>query len=473
MKDRSIWGQAWRWFGVVFLLGGSALSVAAQEGAVSSSEKVEKKKTLRGLSPKNMRLFNGIALLVKEKYVDPVNEDQLMEAALTGMLASLDPYSTYLNEKQFKEIWENSQGSFSGVGTELIPENGTIRVVSAIDDTPAFRADIRPGDVIVEVDGEPIQGLSFDEVIERFRGRIGTEVRLKLTRPGQTEPLEKIIRREKIEIYPIKWEKTGDIAYVRVKTFNDKTVDHLAHALEEIKAQHLKGIILDLRNNPGGVFEAAVGAASIFLGEGKEIVSIRERAAHHIQKFTSSSPETMKDVPIVILVNNGTASSAEVFTGALQDNKRALVLGVPSIGKGSIQTLVPISPGYTAVRLTTGRYYTPSGYPIQGHGITPNILVEQTEVHYSGEKEKAQGGGAGNGAPENAVIKIPGLPAFTIARGQEIGEKRTLQGEKAVRDPQLARALDILKGLIFMDTSIPAGQQEGSNDDFEAANKAS
>jgi carboxyl-terminal processing protease len=396
------------------------------------------------VAPQHLRLFHGVLGLVREKHVDVVPDEKLIESALNGMLSSLDPYSAYLDEPRFRALLADTSGGFTGIGTELILDNGLVRVVSPIDDTPAFRADVRPGDYIAEIDDVPLPGLSLDDVAEKTRGPVGSEVRLKIHRTGEMAPLEKTLTREHIDVHPVRWEMKGNIAYLRLKYFNEHAVADLLAALAEIKKAHtLEGIVLDLRNNPGGVFDVGVSVASIFLPEGAQIVSIRERDANNIQQFASASSESAPDVPMVVLINNGSASCSEVVAGALQDNKRAVILGMTSFGKGSVQTIIPISPGYTAVRLTTGRYYTPSGRPIQARGVEPDIVVEPAKVVYQEEGDVVREKDI-PGALKAETEKTPTTPIPPHKPKPSVAET-PLASDDHLEDYQLVRALDLLK----------------------------
>ena len=317
---------------------------------------------------------------VREEYVEEVADQELIEAAIEGMLSSLDPHSGYLSPDSFDEMQVQTKGEFGGLGMEVTMEDGFIKVVSPIDDTPAFHAGMQAGDFITQLDGEQVLGLSLREAVDRMRGPVGTDIELTVMREGLDEPLFVTITRDIITIRSVRWRLEDEIGYIRITTFSEQTEDGLVRAVDDIEAElgdRLQGIVLDLRNNPGGLLEQARAVADLFLERG-EIVSIRGRRQEGTKRYNARSGDIVEGLPIVTLINGGSASASEIVAGALQDHGRAIVLGEHSFGKGSVQTIMPLPHG--AMRLTTARYYTPSGTSIQARGITPDILAVATEL---------------------------------------------------------------------------------------------
>ncbi len=330
-----------------------------------------------------LSLFGDVFERVRSSYVEEVKDSDLVEAAINGMLTSLDPHSGYMNEKAFKEMQVQTRGEFGGLGIEVTMDNGLVKVVSPIDDTPAAKAGLKPGDYVSYIDDEQVMGLTLSEAVEKMRGPVDSKVKLTILREDQLEPLEITLTRAVIKIKSAKARAEGDdIAYIRVTQFNEQTTDLMREDFSRVKKEipNLRGVILDLRNNPGGLLDQAVSVSDAFLKQG-EIVSTRERDPNKTKRYTAHSGDELVDdkMPIVVLVNNGSASAAEIVSGALQDQKRAIVLGTKTFGKGSVQTVIPLVE-HGAIRLTTARYYTPSGHSIQAKGITPDIIVEQAKI---------------------------------------------------------------------------------------------
>ncbi len=328
-------------------------------------------------------LFGEVFERVRTDYVEEVKDSDLVEAAINGMLTSLDPHSGYMNEKAFKEMQVQTKGEFGGLGIEVTMDNGLVKVVSPIDDTPAARAGIKPGDYISYINDEAVMGLSLAEAVEKMRGAVDSKVRLTILREDMTEPLELTLQRAEIKIHSVKAHaESSDIAYLRITSFTEQTTDLLNSEFKRIKKDlpNLRGIVLDLRNNPGGLLEQAVSVSDAFLRQG-EIVSTRERDASKTKRYSAHSGDELvaDNVPVVIIINSGSASASEIVSGALQDHKRAIVLGTKSFGKGSVQTVIPLT-GHGAIRLTTARYYTPAGRSIQAKGIEPDIIVEPAKI---------------------------------------------------------------------------------------------
>src|ERR1700739_467843 len=332
-------------------------------------------------SYKQLDLFGDVFELVRAEYVDDVGDDTLIEGAINGMLTSLDPHSNYLNSKNFDDMKVQTRGEFGGLGIEVSMENGLVKVVSPIDDTPAARAGLKPGDLITHLDGDPVQGMTLPEAVEKMRGLVGSEIKLTIRREGR-EPFDVKLIRATIKIQSVRSHLEGDnIAYIRITTFNEQTDVGLNNAMKNLKQQaggKLLGVILDLRNDPGGLLDQAVAVADAFLEKG-EIVSTRGRRSEDAQRYNARPGDIAAGLPVAVLINGGSASASEIVAGALQDHHRAILLGTKSFGKGSVQTIIPL-PGHGAMRLTTARYYTPSGRSIQAKGIEPDIIVEAARI---------------------------------------------------------------------------------------------
>jgi carboxyl-terminal processing protease len=386
---------------------------------------------------RQLKLFGDVFERVRAEYVEEVTDEQLIEAAINGMLTSLDPHSGYLDAKKYRDMQVQTKGEFGGLGIEVTMEEGLVKVVSPIDDTPAYRAGIQAGDVITHINSEPVLGMSLAEAVERMRGPVDTSIALTLRRPGREDPLDVSMNRAVITISPVRWHAEGDIGYLRVTTFNEQTERSLLDAIEAMKKQigpGFKGVVLDLRNNPGGLLEQAVSVADIFLDRG-EIVSTRGRRADSIQRFNARRGELIDGRPIVVLINGGSASASEIVAGALQDHDRAIVMGTQSFGKGSVQTIMPL-PGHGAIRLTTARYFTPSGTSIQAMGIVPDIEVRQSKVEVI-EQDPARREADLRGSLDNGEISEP-VESTETPEGEE---------DQPAEDYQLARALDLLRGV--------------------------
>ena len=328
-----------------------------------------------------LSLFGDVFEKVRAEYVEPVSDQDLVENAINGMLTGLDPHSNYMNAKAFRDMQVQTRGEFGGLGIEVTQEGGYIRVISPIDDTPASRAGVKAGDLILSLDGQTVQGLSLNDAVDKMRGAPNSKITLTIKREGVDKPIELSMEREVIHIQVVKSHlEGGDIAYIRVTSFNEQTDSGLRKAFAQLKQQSgdkLKGIILDLRNNPGGLLDQAVAVSDDFIPAG-EIVSTRARHPDDSQRWNAKGDD-LSDLPMVVLINGGSASASEIVAGALQDHRRAILLGTRSFGKGSVQTVIPL-PGNGAMRLTTARYYTPSGRSIQGLGITPDVIVHESPV---------------------------------------------------------------------------------------------
>src|SRR3954449_4355039 len=332
---------------------------------------------------RQLNIFGDVYDKVRTGYVEPPTEAKLIEGAISGMLTSLDPHSSYMSPKEFKEMQTETHGEFGGIGTEVTMEEGLIKVIAPIDDTPAARAGILANDIITQISGEPVQGLTLQQAVDKLRGPVNSSVTLTIQRKDEKEPLEVKLTRETIRIRPVQARtEGGDIGYLRISQFNEQTYDALRAGIKsiagEVGSDKLKGYVIDLRNNPGGLLNQAILVSDAFLTRG-EIVSTRGRNAEETQRFTAKGK--VKDLvggkPLVVLINGGSASASEIVAGALQDQKRATVLGTRSFGKGSVQTVIPLGEKRGALRLTTARYYTPSGRSIQAKGIEPDQEVLQ------------------------------------------------------------------------------------------------
>ncbi len=315
---------------------------------------------------------------VRAEYVDDVDDEKLIEGAIDGMLASLDPHSSYLNMRDFDRMRTQTDGEYGGLGLTVSMEDGVVKVIAPTDDTPAARAGIKAGDYITHLDDELIYGLSLDEAVDRMRGLPGTPIKIKIVRSGEQKPIEVTLKRETIELKPVKYEVKNNIGVVRISTFNKQTGEATRAAINAIEKQAgntLLGFVVDLRSNPGGLLDQAIEVSDAFLGQG-EIVSQRGRRKGDVQRYYARTGDETDGKPIVVIVDEGSASAAEIVAGAVQDHRRGLVIGQRSFGKGSVQTLIPMSQD-TALRLTTARYYTPSGRSVQEAGIEPDITVPQ------------------------------------------------------------------------------------------------
>jgi len=326
-----------------------------------------------------LELFGNVYETVRNDYVAPINDQTAIENAIEGMVGGLDPHSAYMNAKEYTDFNVQMQGQFGGLGLEVTQEDGIIKVQTPIDDTPASRAGIKSGDYITALDGVTVEGMTLDTAVGKMRGDPGTKITLTIKRQGIDTPILVSLTREIIRVDPVKSATYNDVGYIRLAEFTDQAGDDVQNAFEKLKSTgHLKALILDLRNNPGGALDQAVRISNDFLSEG-EIVSTRAR---HPQDSTRDDAVPQGDIagniPLVVLINNGSASASEIVAGALQDHRRAVVIGEQSFGKGSVQTVLPLGPGDGALRLTTARYYTPSGRSIQGLGITPDILVRES-----------------------------------------------------------------------------------------------
>src|SRR5262245_38508823 len=385
---------------------------------------------------RQLNLFGDIFERVRSHYVEKPDDSKLIEAAVNGMLNGLDPHSSYLDPKNFRDMQIQTRGEFGGLGIEVTMEDGLVKVVSPIDDTPAAKAGIRAGDVITHLDDEPVQGLTLNQAVEKMRGPVNTKINLKVMRKGADKPLDIAITRDIIRVRSVRSKVEDDIGYIRITQFNDQTTDGLKKAIKDITdqvpAEKLKGFVLDLRNNPGGLLDQAISVSDAFLERG-EIVSTRGRDPEETQRFSARPGDLSKGKPAIVLINGGSASASEIVAGALQDHKRATLVGTRSFGKGSVQTIIPLGPGNGALRLTTARYYTPAGRSIQAKGIVPDIEVLQ-EVP---EEMKAR---------STETKGESSLRGHLRAEGDEQGGSQSYIPQDAKDDKALNVALELLRG---------------------------
>jgi carboxyl-terminal processing protease len=384
---------------------------------------------------RQLEVLGKVLDMVRSNYVDKPDDGKLLSSAINGVLGSLDPHSSYMDAKSYQAMQVATSGQFGGLGMQVNMEDGLLTVMSPIDDTPAARAGIRAGDVITRVDGAPIKGLTLNEAVEKLRGAPGTEVRLEIARKDQAAPLNLTLTREVIKMATVlQRDEGGDVGYIRITQFTRQVSDELKRAVGALSAkippEQLKGYIIDLRNNPGGLLDQAVRVAGAFLTSG-EIVSVRGRDPEQIQRFSAVPSDLVDGKPMIVLINGGSASASEIVAGALQDNKRATIIGSRTFGKASVQTIIPLGQGNGALRLTTARYYTPSGRSIQALGIAPDIEVLQDVP-----KEIAQ-------AQTRSESKLPG---HLKAEGEEQSGSQSFVPRDAKDDKALQTALALIRG---------------------------
>lgn len=392
-----------------------------------------------------LELFANIFETVRSEYVEEVEDKELIQSAIRGMLASLDPHSAYLDPDFYGDLQTRTRGSFGGIGIEVTQEDGFVKVIAPIDDTPGARAGLQSGDFITHVDGETLQGLTLEESIDLLRGDIGSKVTLTIVR-GSENPFDVDIVRDSIRIRAVHSRLEDDVGYVRITTFSNNVDNEIADAIDELREetgdQPLPGLILDLRNNPGGLLEQAVAVSDLFLERG-EIVSTRGRNIASIQRFDASPGDVVEGLPVVVLVNSGSASASEIVAGALQEHDRAIIVGTKTFGKGSVQTLRPLR-DKGGLRLTTSRYYTPSGNSIQGLGITPDVLIEFMPPSDEEVEEI-------DDTPAEADLRgsLEGdLNAEETERENEAAREQARQAAERRRlDNQLAYAIDLIHGI--------------------------
>ncbi|MCA6114084.1 S41 family peptidase [Bradyrhizobium sp. WSM 1738] len=398
-----------------------------------------------------LNLFGSVFERIKTSYVEKPDDTKLMEGAINGMISALDPHSRYMNEKGWNDMQETTHGEFGGLGIEVTMEDGLVKVVTPIDDTPAAKAGMLSGDVITQIDDEAIQGMTLEQAVSRMKGPANSKIRLKVVRKGAAAPIDVAIVREIIRVRPVRFRTDGgDIGYIRITRFNEQTTDGLKKALanigKEIPADKLAGYVIDLRNNPGGLLDQAVSVSSAFMNRG-EVVSTRGRTAEETQRFTARGGDLTKGKPLVVLINGGSASASEIVAGALRDHKRATLIGTRTFGKGSVQTIIPLGQGNGALALTTARYFTPSGRSIQAQGIAPDVEVLQDvpdelkgRADLKGEAsmrghlaaEGAEQTGSQAYVPPNEKDDKALIAAFNLLRGVTVNANGPAMAKRAV-----------------------------------------
>ena len=389
---------------------------------------------------KELNLFGEVFEVVRADYVGKVSDEKLVEGAINGMLTSLDPHSNYLNTRDFNDMKVQTRGEFGGLGIEVSMENGLVKVISPIDDTPAARAGLKPGDIIAALDGKPVQGMTLPQAVEKMRGPINSDIKLTIRRKGRP-PFDVKLTRAEIRVQSVRSHLIDkDIGYIRITSFTEQTDVGLNNAMKNLKQEaggKLRGVVLDLRNNPGGLLDQAVAVSDAFLDRG-EIVSTRGRRADDAQRYNAQPGDIAEGLPMAVLINGGSASASEIVSGALKDHHRAVLIGTRSFGKGSVQTIIPL-PGHGAMRLTTARYYTPSGRSIQDEGIEPDIVVAAAKIDLPPAKKAAKTADAsatsGNAAGDD----------------DESSVNPSLMGTP--EDYQLMRAVTMLRGMSLIDRS--------------------
>lgn len=390
---------------------------------------------------RQLNLFGDVFEKIRTDYVEKPDDAKLVEAAISGMLTSLDPHSSYMDSKSFRDMQVQTRGEFGGLGIEVTQEDGYVKVVTPIDDTPASKAGILSGDLITHIDGESVQGLTLNQAVEKMRGAVKSIVSLRISRKGSADPLEIKLTRDVIRISSVKFRSEKDIGYIRITQFTEKTFDGLKNAFDsigkELPADTLKGYVLDLRNNPGGLLDQAISVSDAFLDRG-EIVSTRSRNADDAQRYVARAGDLANGKPVIILINGGSASASEIVAGALQDHKRATVMGTRSFGKGSVQTIIPLGSS-GALRLTTARYYTPSGRSIQAKGIEPDVNIIPDVPEDLKGKDETKGEASLRGHLKNGDDEQGGSSAYVPLDPKD--------------DKQLNSAFDTLRGIKTEDST--------------------
>jgi carboxyl-terminal processing protease len=405
-----------------------------------------------------LNLFGDVFERVRSSYVEEATDEALIESAITGMLTALDPHSSYMNAKNFRDMQVQTSGKFGGLGIQVTMENGIVKVISPIDETPAARVGIKPNDLISHLDGEQILGLTLNDAVEKMRGPVGTDIKLTIVRTGQ-DPFDVTLTRAVIKVSSVRSEMKDKTGYLRITSFSAQTLDGVEKALakfHDVAGKDLQGVILDLRNNPGGLLDQAVGVSDAFLDKG-EVVSTRSRRAEDTQRFNARPGDLAKGLPMVILINGGSASASEIVAGALQDHRRAIILGTKSFGKGSVQTIIPLK-GHGAMRLTTARYYTPSGRSIQSVGIEPDINVPQARVEVIATRVRQSeadlrgalendGEKDGKADGEKKKPESGAAPSAGAKSDKPATKDPAVKAAAPPQDYQLDRAIDLIHGV--------------------------
>jgi carboxyl-terminal processing protease len=399
---------------------------------------------------KQLSLFGDVFERVRSDYVEKPDDAKLVETAINGMLAGLDPHSSYMDAKSFHEMQVQTRGEFGGLGMEVTMEDGVLKVVAPIDDTPAAKAGVQANDYITHIDDEPIQGLTLNQAVDKMRGPVNTTIKLRIMRKGQDKAVEMTLTRDIIRVLSVRSHAEGDdVGYIRITQFTEQTGEGLKKAISDLTAQKgdsLKGFIVDLRNNPGGLLDQAIAVSDAFLEKG-EIVSTRGRNADDIQRFTAHPGDLTKNKPVIVLINGGSASASEIVAGTMQDHKRATILGTRSFGKGSVQTIIPLGQGTGALRLTTARYFTPSGRSIQAKGIVPDIEVLQDVPDELKARTDTKGGEAA-------------LRGHLKAEGDEGAGSQAYVPPDPKDDKALHTAIDLIRG-VQKDAAYPPDPKLG------------
>lgn len=458
--------------GVLALLSVSAVGITQVYGRDGAADDRSNSDTFQQLS-----LFSDVLERTRADYVDEVTDEKLIENAINGMLSSLDPHSAYLNKKAFADMQTQTRGEFGGLGLEVTMENALVKVVSPIDGTPAAKAGIQSSDLITHIDGKPVADLTLNEAVDKMRGTPGSKVTLTVRRGGLAgQPFDVTLTRAVIRVQSVRYNPEGekeskDVGYIRITTFNEQTQMGLDKAIEDLNktmGDKLIGYVLDLRNDPGGLLDQAVSVAGTFLEPGKEVVSTRGRHPEDTQSFTATGGDQTNGKPIVVLINGGSASASEIVAGALQDHRRAIVVGTKSFGKGSVQTIIPIA-GAGAMRLTTARYFTPSGRSIQALGIEPDIVVQQAKV-----EEVASGPGISEADLKGALANPNGKKTDPVSKpvggdnpADDVSKEKRGDADKDGKqdkpyDYQLARAIDLLRGVHIYEHRGPVPKAEAA-----------
>ena len=426
----------------VLAAGSTMVSLARSQSATAANSEIYKQ----------LDLFGEVLERVRADYVEQPEDAKLIESAINGMLTALDPHSAYLNPKHFRDMQVQTRGEFGGLGIEVTMENGVVKVVAPIEDTPASRAGLMSGDLITHLDKEQILGLTLQEAVEKMRGPVNSPISLTIVRKGVEDPFEVKVVRDMIHINPVKYNAEGDdVGYIRVTTFNEQTTENLQKAVEDLKKKlgsNLKGYVIDLRNNPGGLLDQAISVSDAFLEQGA-IVLTRGRNLEETQRSNARPGDITGGKKIVVLINGGSASASEIVAGALQDHHRATVIGTRSFGKGSVQTIIPLGSN-GALRLTTARYYTPSGRSIQAKGIAPELVVEEELPEDLKKKEEAQG--ARGEADLRGHLKGEYQGEGEGVLGEEESGSSSYVPQDKEKDTQLKYALDLLRGIKSVDT---------------------
>ena len=394
---------------------------------------------------KQLNLFGDVFQRVQEQYVEEITDKELIESAISGMLQSLDPHSSYLSPESYKDMQVKTKGTFGGLGIEITMEGGFVKVVSPIDDTPAANAGMQPGDLIIGINGESIKGLTINEAVSRLRGPVKSKITITVVR-GEKDPFDVEIIRDVIKIRSVKHEIINNIGYVRLTTFSDTTTSGMEKSINEIKKElgdKFQGLILDLRNNPGGLLNQSISVTDAFLNQG-EIVSTQGRKADDTSRVFAKKGDIINGKPLIVLINSGSASASEIVAGALKDHARAIIVGTRSFGKGSVQSIIPLT-GNGAMRLTTARYYTPSGVSIQAKGIEPDIKVEAGITDLKKE-------GLERGREENLRGALDKKNSTTKTENNKKSE--ITPSEKLLQDNQISRAVDLIRGIHLFSNKV-------------------